>query len=144
MIRRPPRSTRTDTLFPTRRSSDLHALRSRPAFRNLLYAGHRLLHSKLTIGIRRRRTGRTQALARHVARKNLFRTLDLGSPLRRCYCGLSGARNAGDRRLYRRACRTQPVQEKSRGGLNEPFTRLRKTTTKQNKKATRPARTKER
>src|SRR3546814_2930925 len=24
MIRRPPRSTRTDTLFPTRRSSDLH------------------------------------------------------------------------------------------------------------------------
>src|SRR3546814_4181828 len=25
MIRRPPRSTRTDTLFPTRRSSDLHA-----------------------------------------------------------------------------------------------------------------------
>src|SRR3546814_16201741 len=26
MIRRPPRSTRTDTLFPTRRSSDLGAL----------------------------------------------------------------------------------------------------------------------
>src|SRR3546814_10101811 len=26
MIRRPPRSTRTDTLFPTRRSSDLHHL----------------------------------------------------------------------------------------------------------------------
>src|SRR3546814_14966913 len=26
MIRRPPRSTRTDTLFPTRRSSDLHLL----------------------------------------------------------------------------------------------------------------------
>src|SRR3546814_9589877 len=26
MIRRPPRSTRTDTLFPTRRSSDLLAL----------------------------------------------------------------------------------------------------------------------
>src|SRR3546814_2725876 len=26
MIRRPPRSTRTDTLFPTRRSSDLDAL----------------------------------------------------------------------------------------------------------------------
>src|SRR3546814_17849365 len=26
MIRRPPRSTRTDTLFPTRRSSDLAAL----------------------------------------------------------------------------------------------------------------------
>src|SRR3546814_2842771 len=26
MIRRPPRSTRTDTLFPTRRSSDLPAL----------------------------------------------------------------------------------------------------------------------
>src|SRR3546814_20079342 len=25
MIRRPPRSTLTDTLFPTRRSSDLHA-----------------------------------------------------------------------------------------------------------------------
>src|SRR3546814_16969148 len=28
MIRRPPRSTRTDTLFPTRRSSDLLALNS--------------------------------------------------------------------------------------------------------------------
>src|SRR3546814_19397634 len=27
MIRRPPRSTRTDTLFPYRRSSDLHGLR---------------------------------------------------------------------------------------------------------------------
>src|SRR3546814_15561456 len=26
MIRRPPRSTRTDTSFPTRRSSDLHAV----------------------------------------------------------------------------------------------------------------------
>src|SRR3546814_5501038 len=26
MIRRPPRSTRTDTLFPTRRSSDLNGL----------------------------------------------------------------------------------------------------------------------
>src|SRR3546814_11855833 len=26
MIRRPPRSTRTDTLFPTRRSSDLEAV----------------------------------------------------------------------------------------------------------------------
>src|SRR3546814_7019057 len=26
MIRRPPRYTRTDTLFPTRRSSDLHVL----------------------------------------------------------------------------------------------------------------------
>src|SRR3546814_4486156 len=90
MIRRPPRTTRTDTLFPYT-----------TLFRS--------------------------ALARHVARKNLFRTLDLGSPLRRCYCGLSGARNAGDRRLYRRACRTQPVQEKSRGGLNKPFTRLRKT-----------------
>src|SRR3546814_7707370 len=31
MIRRPPRSTRTDTLFPTRRSSDLEGdLRPRP------------------------------------------------------------------------------------------------------------------
>src|SRR3546814_2482527 len=29
MIRRPPRSTRTDTLFPTRRSSDLHRDRRR-------------------------------------------------------------------------------------------------------------------
>src|SRR3546814_9910254 len=29
MIRRPPRSTRTDTLFPTRRSSDLQAHRLR-------------------------------------------------------------------------------------------------------------------
>src|SRR3546814_497336 len=27
MIRRPPRSTRTDTLFPTRRSSDLRRIR---------------------------------------------------------------------------------------------------------------------
>src|SRR3546814_1229499 len=30
MIRRPPRSTRTDTLFPTRRSSDLPARQARP------------------------------------------------------------------------------------------------------------------
>src|SRR3546814_7076671 len=30
MIRRPPRSTRTDTLFPTRRSSDLTACADRP------------------------------------------------------------------------------------------------------------------
>src|SRR3546814_21131850 len=29
MLRRPPRSTRTDTLFPTRRSSDLGILRDR-------------------------------------------------------------------------------------------------------------------
>src|SRR3546814_14766669 len=29
MIRRPPRSTRTYTLFPTRRSSDLQALKAR-------------------------------------------------------------------------------------------------------------------
>src|SRR3546814_2102859 len=31
MIRRPPRSTRTDTLFPTRRSSDLHLIEYDPA-----------------------------------------------------------------------------------------------------------------
>src|SRR3546814_14193279 len=30
MIRRPPRSTRTDTLFPTRRSSDLSRKRGNP------------------------------------------------------------------------------------------------------------------
>src|SRR3546814_5321066 len=30
MIRRPPRSTRTDTLFPTRRSSDLRRMKARP------------------------------------------------------------------------------------------------------------------
>src|SRR3546814_11391507 len=30
MIRRPPRSTRTDTLFPTRRSSDRAAVRAHP------------------------------------------------------------------------------------------------------------------
>src|SRR3546814_12837388 len=102
MIRRPPRTTRTDTLFPYT-----------TLFRS--------------------------ALARHVARKNLFRTLDLGSPLRRCYCGLSGARNAGDRRLYRRACRTQPVQEKSRGRLNKPFNRLRKTIPRRYRKEPRTA-----
>src|SRR3546814_9690078 len=35
MIRRPPRSTRTDTLFPSRRSSDLHdALEQRTAQQN--------------------------------------------------------------------------------------------------------------
>src|SRR3546814_6842698 len=33
MIRRPPRSTRTDTLFPTRRSSDLILLERRIAVR---------------------------------------------------------------------------------------------------------------
>src|SRR3546814_20840112 len=38
MIRPPPRSTRTDTLFPYRRSSDLHrvALRDRPADEGVL------------------------------------------------------------------------------------------------------------
>src|SRR3546814_3304864 len=34
MIRRPPRSTRTDTLFPTRRSSDLVKLRLVPSFQS--------------------------------------------------------------------------------------------------------------
>src|SRR3546814_5443281 len=33
MIRRPPRSTRTDTLFPSRRSSDLPGVRSHPVSR---------------------------------------------------------------------------------------------------------------
>src|SRR3546814_13552688 len=34
MIRRPPRSTRTDTLFPTRRSSDLNYLTAIARFQN--------------------------------------------------------------------------------------------------------------
>src|SRR3546814_2457075 len=37
MIRRPPRSTRTDTLFPTRRSSDLFLGLARPGFRVVDY-----------------------------------------------------------------------------------------------------------
>src|SRR3546814_15375728 len=39
MIRRPPRSTRTDTLFPTRRSSDLHVLGVRKAIRAAIGKG---------------------------------------------------------------------------------------------------------
>src|SRR3546814_2058350 len=44
MIRRPPRSTRTDTLFPTRRSSDLHAGVG-------LAGGHRLGHRLAEVGV---------------------------------------------------------------------------------------------
>src|SRR3546814_9829237 len=41
MIRRPPRSTRTDTLFPTRRSSDLYErfLRTRLTGKNSITTG---------------------------------------------------------------------------------------------------------
>src|SRR3546814_10103022 len=37
MIMRPPRSTRTDTLFPTRRSSDLTFVRIRSSWLNLAH-----------------------------------------------------------------------------------------------------------
>src|SRR3546814_2861123 len=37
MIRRPPRSTRTDTPFPTRRSSDLHSVVENPC--SAMYMG---------------------------------------------------------------------------------------------------------
>src|SRR3546814_10227843 len=40
MIRRPPRSTRTDTPFPTRRSSDLCRSPRRPACRTGRRVGH--------------------------------------------------------------------------------------------------------
>src|SRR3546814_2775265 len=40
MIRRPPRSTRTDTLFPTRRSSDLIVLQAAGRIVALFMANH--------------------------------------------------------------------------------------------------------
>src|SRR3546814_5508440 len=44
MIRRPPRSTRTDTLFPTRRSSDLgrHTREEAHTTPPRFFAGHRV------------------------------------------------------------------------------------------------------
>src|SRR3546814_1763827 len=40
MIRRPPRSTRTDTLFPTRRSSDLRAVDAQGTDRKNIEQAH--------------------------------------------------------------------------------------------------------
>src|SRR3546814_15257789 len=58
MIRRPPRSTRTDTLFPTRRSSDL----ARAEHRGALAVGvaHALVHDAI-------RTLLTQVPAKRLA-----------------------------------------------------------------------------
>src|SRR3546814_17544398 len=54
MIRRPPRSTRTDTLFPTRRSSDL---RGHPAqgVDAVIERGDQVLHQLFDFRLRRSR-----------------------------------------------------------------------------------------
>src|SRR3546814_10551474 len=47
MIRRPPRSTRTDTLFPTRRSSDLVEIEGRGDLGRAVFgAGRRRRHQR--------------------------------------------------------------------------------------------------
>src|SRR3546814_4736980 len=46
MIRRPPRSTRTDTLFPTRRSSDLYGLATIYDLGILIYCASVLIEHK--------------------------------------------------------------------------------------------------
>src|SRR3546814_4143176 len=57
MIRRPPRSTRTDTLFPTRRSSDLPLRhRVRGLSRHVAAVDRRARHAARSIGTRRLQT----------------------------------------------------------------------------------------
>src|SRR3546814_12893745 len=77
MIRRPPRSTRTDTLFPTRRSSDLLERLGRPLGIFLFGLALAILATQLH-RVQQRRVGAAQALAAEQARHAEDRELMMG------------------------------------------------------------------
>src|SRR3546814_10038745 len=108
MIRRPPRSTRTDTSFPTRRSSDLQVADGRPAPTRRVAV--RQQHDRGGIG----------SALRQGDRREQHETRDIGPGEER-----EGQRGGGAerRREEKDAARAEPVgkegEDKQRNGVAE-------------------------